>query len=911
MSTSTLRQQQPKSAFRSILPHEPFDFHKYDDNGYIHLQGAFEPRKKSKSVDDNGPSDNPPPTFLWKTSVKLQQALLTTLKDDYQRFQLPFPVKSIEVVDPSPPYTKVRLQYSTPEQAFRIHTVWRMLQLSPHDLLFSSLHTPNEGNNDAPSVSTHPCQVTMITSKPLPCNDDSTCWSRSYPPKFRRLLHDHNDQEERSWTRFVYVTGLVNVDLAKQQFTDKKENNWFQEDHFSMLQALRNVFGRDVEIFLPSKKKVVPSDDHSQSPSFDMQSCHLGFRSPQVAQRIVETLQGQIVQWEHPTASSFPSITSSPLFLDYVTITQKSRAKQRARDSGTKLEKGEPSRPECTSSTNDITVPGLLVIEDYVTGEQENILMAILTGPQAPWAPQQRNKSQTGSVKRKVQHYGYVFDYQTADVLRDRTITSLSSEGNPANCPPLPAVTGAAPAIDEDTLMDSLIQQGKGWDVLAHLIEKTRHYPFPVPGEESATRTTFYPDINQLTVNQYKPGEGIGSHVDTASAFGDGLISISLNSGIVMEFRKVGTGDVGPPIKKLAYLPSRSLVVMSGPARYEWEHQIVTRRTDTHNGVVLPRGLRVSLTLRTALALDGTPLPRVESNLFPPSWEVPEAQAKKNALMTPDTERDHVHAVYDAIATQWHHTRGKRGVLWPGATQFLQALPKGSVVADVGCGDGKYFPAIWEAGSIVIGTDISRPLLVTSYQADFGDKVADTRKVSPHRQDLQTRPAVAVGDCMSVPFRSKSFDAAICIAVMHHLSTRERRIRCIEELVRIVKPGGRINVQAWAMEQEQESRRRFAAKDVFVPFNAQPKYLEKVSAGQSSHAIPSESDAASKSVAELYSEAYENSDYDEQKGLVIFRRYCHLYHAGEMEEIVRQVAGVRIIESGYESGNHFVILEVI
>jgi hypothetical protein len=28
------------------------------------------------------------------------------------------------------------------------------------------------------------------------------------------------------------------------------------------------------------------------------------------------------------------------------------------------------------------------------------------------------------------------------------------------------------------------------------------------------------------------------------------------------------------------------------------------------------------------------------------------------------------------------------------------------VVADVGCGDGKYFSAIWEYGSYVIGTDI-------------------------------------------------------------------------------------------------------------------------------------------------------------------------------------------------------------
>jgi hypothetical protein len=160
---------------------------------------------------------------------------------------------------------------------------------------------------------------------------------------------------------------------------------------------------------------------------------------------------------------------------------------------------------------------------------------------------------------------------------------------------------------------------------------------------------------------------------------------------------------------------------------------------------------------------------------------------------------------------------------------------------------------------------------------------------------------------------------------MHHLSTPERRIRCIEELVRIVQPGGTINIQAWAMEQEQNSRRRFAAPDVFVPFNAQPKYLEKVEWNKSknntsdSQPPPAESKSSEekpdsveeqKSVAELYSEQYTKADYDERKGLVVFQRYCHMYRKGELEQIVEGVGGATLVESGYESGNHFVIIEV-
>jgi hypothetical protein len=253
--------------------------------------------------------------------------------------------------------------------------------------------------------------------------------------------------------------------------------------------------------------------------------------------------------------------------------------------------------------------------------------------------------------------------------------------------------------------------------------------------------------------------------------------------------------------RKLVYLPPRSLMLLSGDARYKWERMIVSRTTDTVDGTVLPRKLRVSLTLRTALSLpkkdegrrpeETSPLPHYEYCVFPPRWgQLSDAAAAATAdsqrlndssnhttprphastdnrsdLVTPATESKHVHAVYDAIATQWHHTRGKRGVLWPGATLFLENLPKGSVVADVGCGDGKYFAAITAASSYVIGTDISEPLLKTAAVATGeDDSIADGPqylRLSKDKRALSLRPAVAVADCIHLPLLSKSFDAAI------------------------------------------------------------------------------------------------------------------------------------------------------
>ena len=66
---------------------------------------------------------------------------------------------------------------------------------------------------------------------------------------------------------------------------------------------------------------------------------------------------------------------------------------------------------------------------------------------------------------------------------------------------------------------------------------------------------------------------------------------------------------------------------------------------------------------------------------------------------------------------------------------------------------------------------------------------------------------VGVFDCLNLPYRTGVFDAAICIAVVHHLSTEERRLAALKELVRIVKPGGRILIYVWAMEQERKKVR--------------------------------------------------------------------------------------------------------
>ena len=57
------------------------------------------------------------------------------------------------------------------------------------------------------------------------------------------------------------------------------------------------------------------------------------------------------------------------------------------------------------------------------------------------------------------------------------------------------------------------------------------------------------------------------------------------------------------------------------------------------------------------------------------------------ATTTPDIERINVHSVYNIIAPHFDRTRYKP---WPRVAEFLQQCPLASLVADVGCGNGKY-----------------------------------------------------------------------------------------------------------------------------------------------------------------------------------------------------------------------------
>jgi alkylated DNA repair dioxygenase AlkB len=183
-------------------------------------------------------------------------------------------------------------------------------------------------------------------------------------------------------------------------------------------------------------------------------------------------------------------------------------------------------------------VPGLQLIKDFVSEEDEAALIAAIDG--TVWHTSLRN--------RRVQHHGYAFDYSTR----------CCHESQPLGPFP-PFVEAIAQRLRPFTgPSNQLLKEEKG--------------------RESNEGNDERCEPDQMTVNEYHPGDGIAAHVDTTWAFTDGLCSLSLGSDIVMEFKLARD----PAQSKQLLLPARSLLVMRGAARYSWTHCIHPRKADVY-----------------------------------------------------------------------------------------------------------------------------------------------------------------------------------------------------------------------------------------------------------------------------------------------------------------------------------------
>lgn len=178
--------------------------------------------------------------------------------------------------------------------------------------------------------------------------------------------------------------------------------------------------------------------------------------------------------------------------------------------------------------------PGARIQPRFVTGDEAGALLAKLDAQ--PWR---------ADLRRRVQHYGWRYDYRARRVTPDMALGPM-----PGWLSPLAGQIGAEPEFDAA------------------------------------------PD--QVIINEYRPGQGISAHIDCAPCFGPAIASLSLGGPCEMVFRNSQSGE-----RRSFMLAPAMLLILSGAARYNWTHEIPARKSDLISGVRQPRTRRVSLTFRT------------------------------------------------------------------------------------------------------------------------------------------------------------------------------------------------------------------------------------------------------------------------------------------------------------------------
>jgi len=161
-------------------------------------------------------------------------------------------------------------------------------------------------------------------------------------------------------------------------------------------------------------------------------------------------------------------------------------------------------------------------------------------------------------------------------------------------------------------------------------------------------------------------------------------------------------------------------------------------------------------------------------------------------LVLPEIEQQNVCNVYDNINKDFSITRYK---IWPSVENFLNNFNVESKILEVGCGNGKNM--------------IDRP--ENFYGCDICKGFVNICK----EKGLN----VVQSDATNLPYEDNFFDVTISIAVIHHLSTIERRKKAIEEMLRVTKVGGSLLVEVWGLENNNKA----SGPDTMVPWNRSDK----------------------------------------------------------------------------------------
>jgi SAM-dependent methyltransferase len=144
-----------------------------------------------------------------------------------------------------------------------------------------------------------------------------------------------------------------------------------------------------------------------------------------------------------------------------------------------------------------------------------------------------------------------------------------------------------------------------------------------------------------------------------------------------------------------------------------------------------------------------------------------------------------VYLVVYAASMVWYGKSGKLAI----RDRLLDGIPwRGDeAVLDVGCGRGLLL--VGAAARLTTGRATGVDRWVRGAVSGNGPEAA---LENARLEGVLDRVEVREGDARSLPFPDGSFDVVVSNFVVHELDTRADRARMLHEIVRVLRPGGRV-----------------------------------------------------------------------------------------------------------------------
>ncbi|MBI5753574.1 class I SAM-dependent methyltransferase [Candidatus Peregrinibacteria bacterium] len=140
---------------------------------------------------------------------------------------------------------------------------------------------------------------------------------------------------------------------------------------------------------------------------------------------------------------------------------------------------------------------------------------------------------------------------------------------------------------------------------------------------------------------------------------------------------------------------------------------------------------------------------------------------------------------YNEIAEEFDSTRNHS---WKEFKIFLKYIKNGQKIADLGCGNGRFYDFLKENCKInYTGIDNSTKLLNLAKSKFKNDS------------DCQ----FLEGDLLKTGLETNSQDLVTAIASFHHLPGKETRKKSLQEIHRILKENGILIISVWNLFQEK------------------------------------------------------------------------------------------------------------